>query len=209
MSDIPSREEFEQYKTLRNKGDYRAAAKVLLPYKDNPKVKKLIGELRDAHNSDKKPSSENEKPSPKPATKSKPKSSWGKRLLVLIAGIIGICGTIYFVYLGWYYITDQKGKGEAFAKELDLWSLCFELYYEDHYVEELSSAFSEGCFQEARSMLARWGDEIDYCWQQTNEGKLERQFINCLVDNDVTISDLYIMTSMSDAREATEEVGSP
>jgi hypothetical protein len=156
--------------------------------------------LRAAHES-------GEKPAPKPVSKSKPKTSWSKRILLFIAGIIGICGVMYASYLVWYYATDQKGKGEAFAKELDLWSLCFELYFEDHYIEEFSDAYSEGCFQEARSMLTRWPDEVDYCWQQTNKGKLERQFISCLVDNDVRVSDLYIITSMQDAaREPTEEV---
>jgi hypothetical protein len=55
MSEMPSRDEFEQYKSLRDKGDYRAAAKVLMPYKDNPKVQSLILQLKAAHSSGAKP----------------------------------------------------------------------------------------------------------------------------------------------------------
>lgn len=58
MSEMPSREEFEQYKSLRDKGDYRAAAKILLPYKDNPKVQSLIQQLKTAHSSGAKPKSQ-------------------------------------------------------------------------------------------------------------------------------------------------------
>lgn len=199
MSEMPSREEFEQFKELRNKGDYRAAAKILLPYKENPKVRKLIGELREAHESGKKLVS-------KPVSKSKPKANWSKRLLLFIAGLMGICGVIYGTYLAWYYVTDQESIGDAFGMELDLWGLCFDLYYEDHFVEEFADAFSEGCFKEARSMLIVWPDEIEYCWRQTNEGKLERQFINCLVDNDVSMIDVYIISEIANARKAAEEI---
>lgn len=198
MSDMPSREEFEQYKKLRDKGDYRAAAKVLLPYKDNPKVKKLIRQLREAHES-------GEKLSPKSTVKSKPKTSWTKRILLTIAGLIGICGVIYATYLIWYYATDQEGQVEAYAMELDLWRLCFDLYYDDYFVDQYRAAFSAGCHKEANSMLVIWHDEIDYCWRQSNKGSLERQFINCLVDNDVSMSDIYIVSEIAKAREATEE----
>src|SRR5688572_7615618 len=115
MSDKPSREEFEQYKELRNSGDYRAAAKVLLPYKDNPKVRKLIDQLREAHLPSVKPSS-------KSVGRGKSKTSWGKRLFIVFGVIIGICGAIYLAYLAWYQITDQQGQGDRFGMELDLWS---------------------------------------------------------------------------------------
>lgn len=198
MSQMPSRQEYEQYKALRDAGDYRGAAKILLAYKDNPKVRKLIGQLREAHES-------GDKPSTKSAGKSKPKTNWMKRILLTIAGFIGICGVIYGIYMVWYYITDQEGQAEVFAMELDLWRLCFDLYYEDYFVDEFSDAFSDGCHKEVNSILTIWPDEIDYCWRQSNKGSLERQFINCLVDNDVSMSDLYIVSEIAKAREATEE----
>jgi len=179
MQITPSKEEVAQYRQYKAEGKYREAAKVLLPYKADERVSKLIVELRVLDGS----------------TPERTKSGRRKTLIWVVILVVGM---VLSGSVGYAIGSGRSGNAPGQSGEIGnilisakMAGVCVEVFYDDYVYGD---AFSAACTEEVEHIMVFYGAEIKYCYDRTERAELEAQFISCLVDNEVTFSGAFMLS---------------
>lgn len=87
-------------------------------------------------------------------------------LLVILTGL-GVAG----------FMEYQRSTHES-TMYLSIYGVCLDVYDSSEWGE---------CREAARSSIDIYRDEIEFCLRESQNGDLEQQFIDCLIENDVKI----------------------
>lgn len=184
----------QQLKSLLAAKEYRAAI-VLLETSTLPDKQEYIGRIKARMAAEAKP----EPPAPEPVkTKGKPlpgaepvpdKPKSSNRLnfffIVLVVGVIVatvIAGNRQYVAT---YRTTRM--------QLDMERVCRDVYIDNGY--EFGQLYN-GCQIAAEHSISEYGQEVGYCFDNYHE--TDARFLNCLADNDVKISEIWIIGAPKD-----------
>lgn len=91
------------------------------------------------------------------------------------------------------YVVISRFQWRDFAINWAVQMLCGDVYF-DVYVDQgiPASDFVDACEEEADRVMTLYAAEVEYCYDRTQHAQLERQFMNCLADNDVQFSGRFI-----------------
>lgn len=121
----------------------------------------------------------------------KPKRTKRRRNIIIgtVAAPFIICALMFLIggIIGRIYVADG-------TLEIQWWLMCTDvtsdvLIYETDVdlTEAVMDAYFDECQRQAAQVIAVDREEVEHCYWQTQRGRLEQQFEDCLVENDVFI----------------------
>lgn len=170
-----------QLKQLLAAKEYRAAI-VLLEGSSLPDKQAYIGRIM-ARIAEEAPPAPVKMGKPLPGTEpDKPKSSH-RLTFVLIALIMVVIAATVLAGNRQYVATYR-----ATTMQLDIESICRDVFSDNGY--EFGQLYN-GCQIAAQHSISEYGQEVGYCYDTQHE--TDARFLSCLADNDVKISEIWII----------------
>jgi hypothetical protein len=180
---MTAKEAYTRAKQLAQSGEYEAALQALIGY-DHAKIEALRQQIREAIAAKSGSVAQEEKQEKAKATKRQ------LSLLPLLIVVLAIAGGL--LYFFWWL--PANAMADELFQTVKLSAVCREVYAGAR--ERLSvDSFLDACQQEAESALIRYRAEVKYCLDQTDQGRLETQFVQCLADNGFEFSGTWIGTA--------------
>lgn len=183
---MTTKEAYERAKQLAQQGNYEAALQTLIGY-DHPKIEALRQQIQEA-------AARRDASSGTVTQEEKQVKAQAKKrqlsLLPLLVVVLAIAGGL--LYFFWWL--PASARIDEIFQTVTLSALCREVYADAR--DRLSvDSFMDACQQEAESALVYYKDEVTYCLDQTDQGRLETQFVECLADNGFQFSGTWIGTA--------------
>lgn len=170
----------QQLKTLLAAKEYRAAI-VLLEGSSLADKQAYIARIRQRMNEETPAPVKMGKPLPG-TVPDKPKPS-NRMTFVLIALVVVVIAAMVLAGNRQYVATYR-----AITMQLDMERVCFDVFSDNGY--EFGQLYN-GCQIAAQHSISEYGQEVGYCYDNYHE--TDARFLSCLADNDVKISEIWII----------------